>query len=167
MQEEPSNVPVSRLVVFSALPALLSLVAVSFPVPVPWSPYPSAVVYLLFQGLEYWHVAVLAALSFAIFNIDVLFGARIGKLARLPLTLGVLTTLTAWYFYAHIGFAITYYGWLHVGAVTVMNVGFMAGCWWYFVKSRSTMTARQVLLVGLLIHCWVCFCAFPYLGELP
>jgi hypothetical protein len=86
---------------------------------------------------------------------------------RFPCLLGLATALSVLYFILGWKDGIRYQGASYTLASAVINAWFLLvlWTWWLAVRHRASMTAA--LGFATLLHSWLFWFAFPYLGELP
>jgi hypothetical protein len=138
------------------------------------SPLPLLVVAPLFvaDGLQYadpWRFA--ASIPFSTFFLMNFYQFRVAGPApvrmRFSFLLGVATAFSVLYFVMGWQYGIRYQGASHTLATAVINRFFLLALWGWWLAIRQKASKPNALAFATLLHCWLFWFAFPYLGELP
>jgi hypothetical protein len=143
-------------------------------VPTILSPLPVFVVAPLFiaSALGYaepwWLVAPIPFGTFLLMNC---YRLRVASSAPLPLRfailLGIATAFSIFWFAAGWGYGIRYQGAAYTRASAAINLSFLLVLWICWLAIRRRASKMGALGFATLLHCWLFWFAFPYLGELP
>jgi len=162
------------LILCASLSTLASWYAFLAGVPTVRSPFPFFVIVPLVSasspGYEgfWWNVAPIPFGTFLLMN---LYQLRETGSAPLRMRFSVLlvpaTVLSFLYFALGWAYGVRFQGVSHTLAVGVINLLFLLVLWgwWLAIERRTSKTAA--LGFATLLHCWLFWFAFPYLGELP
>jgi len=164
-----SAVPDASTILLLALSLIVlaaAVLAVSSKTPSVYSPYPLIQALLLWDGWPLWMVVGLAPLSYLALNVNLVFSQREGLRPRYLIMLSLLTLLSILYFGLAWRGGIAYQGWIHTSLMVALNLVFSAAGWILWAKSRSSAHRTTQLLAGTLLHCWLFWAAFPFLGEI-
>jgi hypothetical protein len=155
----------------AALCAVASWCGISSGVPTMLTPLPlfSIVPYFALgdTGL-WWSIPLIPIGTFVLLNF---YQLRVTGPSPLPtrfaFLLGLVTAFSACWFVGGWGYGVQYQGLLFTLDSAVINVVFLLvlWSWWFAVRRRASKAAA--LRFATLLHCWLFWFAFPYLGELP
>ena len=132
------------------------------------SPFPICAYLSFALGEDYWSLLLVPVATFVMMN---LYLGRAEVAApipvRFPLILAVGSICTAFWFAAGWNYGLEYQDAGYVWSLTAINLAFVVGLWTFWFRKRKRATATESLLLGLLLHAWLFWFAFPWLGELP
>jgi len=162
------------LILCASLCTLASWCGSSGGVPTILSPLPLFVVAPLFLAPELgyteprWFVAPIPFATFLLMNF---YQLRVANSAPLPMRfsflLGLSTAFSVFEFVGCWEYGVRYQGALYTLASAAINLSFLLVLWgwWLAISPRGSKAAA--LGFATLLHCWLFWFAFPYLGELP
>ena len=158
---------VAVILALSGLPLVASLLALSGPGPSLRSPYPLPQSLLLMDGWPMWFVAGMAPVSYVVFNLT--DARRPHSLLRRHHTVALVsvTFLSTVYFALALPGGIEYQGRPFAMTALGCNIGLAGIAWLLWIRWRASSTFTKSTCFSLLLHCWVFWMGFPYLGESP
>ena len=86
---------------------------------------------------------------------------------RFSFLLGLLTVLSVLYFALGWQYGVRYQGTWYTLVTAAINLGFLLVLWVWRLAIRQRASKASALGFATLLHCWLFWFAFPYLGELP
>ncbi|HEY2838203.1 MAG TPA: hypothetical protein VGJ26_03595, partial [Pirellulales bacterium] len=120
----------------------------------------------MYGQMPWLSVCVAPILTFAILCWPII-RARSGALPlRIPILLLIATSLSIVWFALYLGYSIEHNSTEFTIGVTIENVVFAVVLWlaWFWLQRGAGFAAR--LAFCTLLHYWLFWCAFPWLGEL-
>lgn len=85
---------------------------------------------------------------------------------RLPLALSGYSLPTAYWFMRRWQDGLSQQGPAQVVALCLVSLAFAMVLWIIWIRNRRNATRRQALTFGVLLHFWLFWWAFPWLGEM-
>lgn len=79
----------------------------------------------------------------------------------------LISTLDAWYFAVGWGYGVEYQGTQHTLIFAIINAVIGMVLFGIWRRNRCAHSRRSCIVFHGLLFCWLSWCAFPYLGELP
>ena len=110
--------------------------------------------------------ALIPMTTFCLFGIPVIGRQRIGINRAFPILLTVLSSLDICFLVAGWQYGLQYEGEQFTVWVTVANVVCIAALWSMWLAWRRAATFGHRVAILSAMHCWLFWCAFPWLGEL-
>jgi hypothetical protein len=142
--------------------------------PTIFSPLPLFVIAPLFLAGDLWNPVpwwFVAPIPFATFLFMNLYQVRVASPAplpmRFPVLLGMATAFSILWFAEGWGYGTRYQGAAYTLASASINVLFLHILWGWWLAIRRSASKAGALGFATLLHCWLFWFAFPYLGELP
>jgi hypothetical protein len=162
------------LIVCASVCTVASWYGSSTGVPTILSPLPLLVAVPLFlaSALGYtelwWVVGPIPFVTFCMINF---YQLRVRSSAPLPtrfsFLLGLSTVCSIFYFVGGWKYGVRYQGGLYALASAAMNLSIRVVLWGWWLADRRRASKARAFGFGTLLHCWLFWFAFPYLGELP
>jgi hypothetical protein len=135
------------------------------------SPLPLFVVVPLFASGDprfWWIVGPIPFGAFVLMN---LYQLRIASPAplptRFPVLLGLATAFSGCWFIGGWEYGVRYQGASYTQAVALINFSFLAVLWGWWLAVRRRAHRAAAFGFATLLHSWLFWFAFPWLGELP
>ncbi len=143
-------------------------------VPTILSPLPLFVVVPLFLASAlgfkelWWFVAPIPFVTFCMMNF---YQLRVASSTPLPmrfsLILGFSTVVSIYLFAGGWEYGVRYQGAVYTLASAAINRSILLILWGWWLATWRKASKAGALGFGTLLHCWLFWFAFPYLGELP
>jgi len=164
------------LLVCAALCTVASWFGSAQEMPTILSPLPLFVVVPLFAASElgcaqpwcWWFVAPVPLGTFLVMNF---YQLRLASSAPLPMRffflLGLATACSVYLFVGGWAYGVRYQGASYTLASAGINLSFLLILWGWWLAVRQRASKATALGFATLLHCWLFWFAFPYLGELP
>lgn len=160
---------------------VLGSLSVSAGVPTPWSPYslvtivPEFLVGSTPLNSESLPFRLLTLAIVAASPITLAFwlwvrpaSARSERIPRRSIVLLLaVAALSVPYFIASWGYGMQYQGPVHTTLMLVFNTAFAVVGLLLWRSNRGAPLSTRVAAFHGILFCWLAWCAFPYLGELP
>jgi hypothetical protein len=160
--------PVLLLSVLTALIVSLTMLSVTSPTPRIHSPYPFLVIFPLFFNVPLSVVAFFTAFAFTGLNYRHIWNNP----KRVPgfgmaIALGVTTVSTLVWIAFGFRYGISYQGNSFTIGVVFTNALFACATWVVWFACRTPGRYRMQIALSFLLCSWLCWQAFPWMGELP
>ena len=154
------------LVLLSGIPAVAALLSTTGSEPNLASPF-SGPAFLLAAGrAPWWYVVLVVAGSFVVFNISTIFGGAADRMSfRMPAVAIPLFLLNVVFMLRHWSAGVAHQGLTYTIAITTLNVAIMLTLAWLWYRWRAAASPLRQQCLGLFLHTWLFWYAFPYLGE--
>jgi hypothetical protein len=110
--------------------------------------------------------AIFPVVMFSVFAIPAIGQERTGIRPIFPILLAVASVLDICFLVAGVQLGVRYEGEQYTFWVTVANLVSIAVLWLMWGRWRRTAGFGQRIAILTAMHCWLFWCAFPWLGEL-
>lgn len=137
--------------------------------PTGFCPFPLLTLFpaFLLAGINaVWFAAFIPPALFIAWNHS-LFAGQHNIPRRSLVLLGILTSLTVYYFVESWSFGLRYQGVEFTHGICAANLAWLMLLWMVFVRGWRKPSFFSNLLAHWLLFVWLGWYAFPYLGELP
>jgi hypothetical protein len=123
---------------------------------------------LVYTAEPWWYVAPMPFGTFLFMNFYQLRVASPAPLPmRFPILLGIATAFSIFWFAEGWAYGVRYQGTSYTLASAAINFSFLLVLWGWWLAIRRRASKAGALGSATLLHCWLFWFAFPYLGELP